>query len=568
MNKNTKKLIELFLVLIVVFSFFIEHISNTKNEIALSGYSQIEAITFIENENIYDAGFINTSHHKKTSLITWLNYFLFKLFNFDKISVIYVFKFLELLSIVLSSMYLFKALNIKNYVISSITFTVISIATNLFDPNWASYGAIFNGEWYTIPDSLLLVSLGLIIKKKYELNLVCLILIILIHPAKGFAFVLVFIPIYLIGVFKSYISLKRVAIISTINIFIFWGWSELFYPKTNTFMSDQKWFKIISLQNYHIVNDLFNLNFVLKEVLPILFFALFISNTFAKKNIQFIGYYFFVVSLLGVLIDYSDLVFFVNLALHRNSVNVIHIFFISLIYYIFKNINKSIIPIAFFTIIILGQLNYLGVYESFYLICMFLVIDKVYLMNKSRSFKSSNIFKENNLLIILSLVLLVTNISNIMKDKSLADFINPEKSSYLILQEWAKENTPEGTVFHPDPNINYAWRDFSERPSFGTPREFVTSWNYTRDQELFNESLARLSVYDNNANELIYSLEIKEFGKHFSNKYYQNKDNSIFLDLSNIWNVEYFIWDKRYEIPEVLKVVFETNEHFILEMKE
>ena len=272
MNKNITKFTGFLLILIIVLSFFIEHISNSKNEIALYGYSQIEAITSIENENIYDAGFMSPSNHKKTSLITWLNYLLFKLFNFDKIFVVYIFKFLELLSIALSSMYLFKALNIKNYVISSIAFTVISIATNLFDPNWASYGAIFNGEWYTIPDSLLLVSLGLIIKKSTELNLICLLFITLIHPAKGFAFALVFIPIYFIEVSKSYISLKRVVIISFINIFIFWGWSEFFYPKTDTFMSAKSWLKIMSLQNYHFVNDLLNLNFVVREVLPIYFF--------------------------------------------------------------------------------------------------------------------------------------------------------------------------------------------------------------------------------------------------------------------------------------------------------
>ena len=107
-------------------------------------------------------------------------------------------------------------------------------------------------------------------------------------------------------------------------------------------MSAKSWLKIMSLQNYHFVNDLLNLNFVVREVLPILFFSFFISNIFAKKNIQFIGYYFFVISLLGVLLDYSDIIFLIKLALHRNSVNIIHIFFISLIYYIFNNKNKKV----------------------------------------------------------------------------------------------------------------------------------------------------------------------------------------------------------------------------------
>ena len=90
---------------------------------------------------------------------------------------------------------------------------------------------------------------------------------------------------------------------------------------------------------------------------------------------------------------------------------------------------------------------------------------------------------------------------------------------------------------------------------------------YTQDLDVFSESLNRLSVYDIKANELIYSLEIAEYGDYFSKKYYQNKDKSIFQKLSDKWDVEYFIWDKKYDVPEVLKVVFETNEHFILEIK-
>ena len=139
---------------------------------------------------------------------------------------------------------------------------------------------------------------------------------------------------------------------------------------------------------------------------------------------------------------------------------------------------------------------------------------------------------------------------------------------FQSFKEWAKENTPEGTVFHPDPNINYAWRDFSERPSFGTPREFVTSWIYTQDLGIFNESIERLSIYDDKANELIFSLEIEEYGEYFSKRYYENEDVSIFLKLSKLWNVEYFIWDKMYNTPEILTIVFETDEHFILKIKE
>ena len=58
---------------------------------------------------------------------------------------------------------------------------------------------------------------------------------------------------------------------------------------------------------------------------------------------------------------------------------------------------------------------------------------------------------------------------------------------YLEVQNWARENTPPTSLFMVDPCINYGWRDFSQRPSLGTPREwYMTGWLYTGDKKSFD----------------------------------------------------------------------------------
>lgn len=53
---------------------------------------------------------------------------------------------------------------------------------------------------------------------------------------------------------------------------------------------------------------------------------------------------------------------------------------------------------------------------------------------------------------------------------------------YLAVQYWAHDHTKPDALFMVDPCINYGWRDFSERSSLGTPREwYMTGWLYNSD---------------------------------------------------------------------------------------
>lgn len=68
--------------------------------------------------------------------------------------------------------------------------------------------------------------------------------------------------------------------------------------------------------------------------------------------------------------------------------------------------------------------------------------------------------------------------------------------SYLDAQLWARNNTPEQSLFMVDPTIYYGWRDFSERSSFGNLREWLhTSWLYDSRIDRYRAGLQRFGEF-------------------------------------------------------------------------
>ncbi|MFA7413943.1 MAG: hypothetical protein WC048_05615 [Rhizobium sp.] len=58
--------------------------------------------------------------------------------------------------------------------------------------------------------------------------------------------------------------------------------------------------------------------------------------------------------------------------------------------------------------------------------------------------------------------------------------------SYYEAQKWAQASTDTTALFMVDPCLTYGWRDFSERSSIGTPREwYMTGWIYVSDLRVF-----------------------------------------------------------------------------------
>ena len=107
---------------------------------------------------------------------------------------------------------------------------------------------------------------------------------------------------------------------------------------------------------------------------------------------------------------------------------------------------------------------------------------------------------------------------------------------------------------------------FSKRNSFGTPREFVTSWLYTRDNNIFNDSINRASIFYDEPVEKMVNYPRDYFINNFAKAYYL-ADKSKFVELCKNFDVDYFVWNMEYTKPDFLIVIYESESHYILELE-
>ena len=225
LNNSILKIISLIIFIFLLFHFFDAEIFSFKNKSSLSGYSMIEVVNSY-NGNLLnlEKGFINTGHHKTTSLISWIYIGLNFLFNIEPLNITYFFLLFEFIFITFSASYFLKALGNKNYLPLSIFYTSLILFTNVEQNNWANYGQIFNGEWYNIPNSLFLLVLANILKNRLSNSIYLLLLTFLIHPSKGFMLILSVGPLVLYKILSEAESLKKARnsiIVSTTISFIY-----------------------------------------------------------------------------------------------------------------------------------------------------------------------------------------------------------------------------------------------------------------------------------------------------------------------------------------------------------
>lgn len=141
-----------------------------------------------------------------------------------------------------------------------------------------------------------------------------------------------------------------------------------------------------------------------------------------------------------------------------------------------------------------------------------------------------------------------------------------EGRNYLQVQQWAKENSPELSLFMVDPCINYGWRDFSSRASLGTPREwFMTGWIYSGDVEILRQGEEIAGV-------LGLQLDPTELGPQSSGEVCDLARAAYYSDgfanleaISDRFGVDYFVFmndelDKRLlRLPHNWETVFENR---------
>ncbi|ETR76448.1 hypothetical protein X566_17620 [Afipia sp. P52-10] len=143
--------------------------------------------------------------------------------------------------------------------------------------------------------------------------------------------------------------------------------------------------------------------------------------------------------------------------------------------------------------------------------------------------------------------------------------------NYLAAQQWARLETSPDALFMPDPAHAYGWREASERPSFGSTREWLyTSFAYNTSKAVFDEGLKRYSELGLDArNYLKMDPNIaRTKALEDARQFYYSAPESWFRDMSRRYGIRYFIFEKAHmKNRPPTSVVFENEDYLIGEAK-
>jgi len=138
--------------------------------------------------------------------------------------------------------------------------------------------------------------------------------------------------------------------------------------------------------------------------------------------------------------------------------------------------------------------------------------------------------------------------------------------AYLDVQNWARENTATDALFMPDPGHAYGWREFSERPSFGSVREWLyAGWIYNSQRRAFDEGLARVAVLGHPIEQILEQERHQtDYAKStlpidLQNFYYAQTAD-WFKRVGQQYGIDYFVFDqsRAQDVPG-LNVIYGNN---------
>lgn len=151
------------------------------------------------------------------------------------------------------------------------------------------------------------------------------------------------------------------------------------------------------------------------------------------------------------------------------------------------------------------------------------------------------------------------------------DSVRLEAHAALDAQLWIRNNTPPGSLLMVDPSLSYFGRDKSQRPSFGTPREWLLiSILYDTRKDLLDEGLRRYRALGLADPDYIYDPANRRMAPMLSRiyddasrRYYAM--NAAELDrLTQAYHIRYFIYrTATLKADPPLPVVY-RNKYFLV----
>lgn len=149
-------------------------------------------------------------------------------------------------------------------------------------------------------------------------------------------------------------------------------------------------------------------------------------------------------------------------------------------------------------------------------------------------------------------------------------------ADFLQAQLWARQGTAPGSMFMLDPMMYDGWRDFSERPSIGSIREWThTTWMYTGSKPLFEAGLAHANMFEVPVEPYLdkSSSATSAMGKYYvaTRTAYYLWDDTKRAEVVRKYGIDYFILDPnlmaRHHTRTDLPVVFHNTYYLIVDAR-
>ncbi len=182
--------------------------------------------------------------------------------------------------------------------------------------------------------------------------------------------------------------------------------------------------------------------------------------------------------------------------------------------------------------------------------------------------------KKQWLFFLVSLCVIFNVTSALKSGASLIPWRNLEKATaFYEAQLWVKENTEPGSLFWVDPGINYGWEAYSQRPKFGSFRDWIhTGWLYSGNRLNFDEGLRRVRLLGVEPSHFLLkslengkssvSPEYREFEREVQKAFYSLNEND-FKKFAGSEGIRYVVLDKQKTKGLLLPSVYK-NAYFVI----